>query len=448
MDEGLVLLLVGALLAASVLVALGSARTGVPVLVAFLALGMLLGSDGPGGIEFDDAELARDVGIVGLVLILFEGGLADLVATAAARRGAGGAAQHGRSRRDDGSDGRRGAGAVRPHLARGVPARRRRRVHRRRGRVRDAALHPRSGAGSRARSRPSRAATTRWRSRSRSGSSPGSRARTRTGSGTSCCSSSASSDSDSCRRRLSAVAATWIFARLPRSVGAVRARGVPGGGRDLRSAPPTSWAEAASSRSTSSASRSGARRRVTVASSSGSTRASRSSRRSRCSSSSACSSSRSELTDVAALGARARTAPRLSRSARSRSGSRPHSTTSAPARRPCSAGPGLRGAVPIVLATFVLSSAGRHARTRSSTRSSSSSSSRRSSRARRSSASPRGSGVSVGCAATARGPARGRRARARSTSRLRRRARPRDRRRRGARSRSAADGDHRRRRSR
>jgi cell volume regulation protein A len=36
---------------------------------------MLLGSDGPGGIEFDDAELARQVGVVGLVLILFEGGL-------------------------------------------------------------------------------------------------------------------------------------------------------------------------------------------------------------------------------------------------------------------------------------------------------------------------------------------------------------------------------------
>jgi potassium/hydrogen antiporter len=75
MDEGVMLLLVGALLGASVLVALGSARTGVPVLVAFLALGMLLGSDGPGGIAFDDAQLAREVGIVGLVLILFEGGL-------------------------------------------------------------------------------------------------------------------------------------------------------------------------------------------------------------------------------------------------------------------------------------------------------------------------------------------------------------------------------------
>ena len=29
----------------------------------------------PGRIDFDDAELAREVGIVGLVLILFEGGL-------------------------------------------------------------------------------------------------------------------------------------------------------------------------------------------------------------------------------------------------------------------------------------------------------------------------------------------------------------------------------------
>ncbi len=69
------LLVVGAILAASLVVALGAARTGLPVLVAFLALGMLLGSDGPGGIDFDDAELAREVGIVGLVAILYEGGL-------------------------------------------------------------------------------------------------------------------------------------------------------------------------------------------------------------------------------------------------------------------------------------------------------------------------------------------------------------------------------------
>jgi cell volume regulation protein A len=75
MDVGTLLLLVGAVLAASILVGLGASRAGVPALVAFLALGMLLGSDGPGGIEFDDAELARTVGIVCLVAILYEGGL-------------------------------------------------------------------------------------------------------------------------------------------------------------------------------------------------------------------------------------------------------------------------------------------------------------------------------------------------------------------------------------
>ena len=74
-DEGLILLLVGGILAASIVVALGAARTGLPVLVAFLALGMLLGSDGPGGINFDDAELTQRIGTVGLGLILYEGGL-------------------------------------------------------------------------------------------------------------------------------------------------------------------------------------------------------------------------------------------------------------------------------------------------------------------------------------------------------------------------------------
>ena len=76
MDVGLILLIVGGVLAASMVVALGASRAGVPALVAFLGLGMLLGSDGPGGIEFDDAELARKVGVAALVAILFEGGLA------------------------------------------------------------------------------------------------------------------------------------------------------------------------------------------------------------------------------------------------------------------------------------------------------------------------------------------------------------------------------------
>ena len=69
------MLAVGAVLAASVAVALGAAKSGLPVLVAFLVLGMLLGSDGPGGIAFDDAQLAREVGVVALSAILYEGGL-------------------------------------------------------------------------------------------------------------------------------------------------------------------------------------------------------------------------------------------------------------------------------------------------------------------------------------------------------------------------------------
>ncbi len=55
--------------------AVAATRAGLPVLVAFLVLGMLLGSDGPGGIDFDDADLARTVGTIGLLAILWEGGL-------------------------------------------------------------------------------------------------------------------------------------------------------------------------------------------------------------------------------------------------------------------------------------------------------------------------------------------------------------------------------------
>jgi cell volume regulation protein A len=69
------MLIVGGVLTAGIVVALGASRTGVPFLVAFLGLGMLLGSDGIGGIDFDDAELARRVGTVCLAAILFEGGL-------------------------------------------------------------------------------------------------------------------------------------------------------------------------------------------------------------------------------------------------------------------------------------------------------------------------------------------------------------------------------------
>jgi potassium/hydrogen antiporter len=47
----------------------------VPGLLLFLFLGMAIGSDGLGWIDFDDYALARRIGIIALALILFEGGL-------------------------------------------------------------------------------------------------------------------------------------------------------------------------------------------------------------------------------------------------------------------------------------------------------------------------------------------------------------------------------------
>jgi cell volume regulation protein A len=64
----------GAVLAACVLAAGLAARLHVPALVLFAGLGMLVGSDGLGWVPFDDYRLARLIGTVALVLILYEGG--------------------------------------------------------------------------------------------------------------------------------------------------------------------------------------------------------------------------------------------------------------------------------------------------------------------------------------------------------------------------------------
>lgn len=52
-----------------------SSRFGVPALLLFLGIGMLAGSDGPGRIYFENYGLAQTVGVVALVYILFSGGL-------------------------------------------------------------------------------------------------------------------------------------------------------------------------------------------------------------------------------------------------------------------------------------------------------------------------------------------------------------------------------------
>jgi cell volume regulation protein A len=69
------ILIAGALLGAGILGALLADRVRVPGLLLFLGLGMLAGSQGLGGIDFTNTELARTLGTIALILILFEGGL-------------------------------------------------------------------------------------------------------------------------------------------------------------------------------------------------------------------------------------------------------------------------------------------------------------------------------------------------------------------------------------
>ncbi|MBF8150939.1 potassium/proton antiporter [Winogradskyella sp. F6397] len=70
------ILLIGSLLLfISIVVGKTSYKFGVPTLILFLAIGMLAGSDGIGGIRFDDPKLAQLIGIISLNFILFSGGL-------------------------------------------------------------------------------------------------------------------------------------------------------------------------------------------------------------------------------------------------------------------------------------------------------------------------------------------------------------------------------------
>ena len=67
---------VGALLLVVSIVASDlSSRLGAPLLLVFIALGMLAGEDGPGGIRFDDYETAYVIGTLALAVIIFDGGM-------------------------------------------------------------------------------------------------------------------------------------------------------------------------------------------------------------------------------------------------------------------------------------------------------------------------------------------------------------------------------------
>jgi potassium/hydrogen antiporter len=70
------LLLIGAvLLLVGIASSKFSSRVGLPVLVLFLIVGMLAGEEGIGGIEFENYELAHGIGTMALAVILFDGGL-------------------------------------------------------------------------------------------------------------------------------------------------------------------------------------------------------------------------------------------------------------------------------------------------------------------------------------------------------------------------------------
>jgi len=69
-----ILLLFGAVLLISVLSSKLLYKYGIPTLLIFLTLGMLLGSGGIGGIYFDNSILTQQISTIGLVFIMFYGG--------------------------------------------------------------------------------------------------------------------------------------------------------------------------------------------------------------------------------------------------------------------------------------------------------------------------------------------------------------------------------------
>jgi cell volume regulation protein A len=69
------ILVVGALIGIAAMSTRASRRGPVPLALLFLGLGVLAGSEGVGGIYFDDHVLAYRIGTIALILILFDGGL-------------------------------------------------------------------------------------------------------------------------------------------------------------------------------------------------------------------------------------------------------------------------------------------------------------------------------------------------------------------------------------
>jgi cell volume regulation protein A len=74
-ETAVLLTILGLLMIVSVLSSRGFERLGVPVVLLFLMVGMLAGSEGIGGLAFNDYRLAFRIGTGALILILLDGGL-------------------------------------------------------------------------------------------------------------------------------------------------------------------------------------------------------------------------------------------------------------------------------------------------------------------------------------------------------------------------------------
>jgi cell volume regulation protein A len=72
---GNILLIVSVLLLVSIVAGKTIKRLGVPTLILFLVVGILAGSEGIGGIHFDNPVITQFIGIVALNFILFSGGM-------------------------------------------------------------------------------------------------------------------------------------------------------------------------------------------------------------------------------------------------------------------------------------------------------------------------------------------------------------------------------------
>lgn len=70
-----IILISGVLLLVSILASMLSSRVGMPLLLVFLGIGMLVGEEGIGGIVYHDVQSAHLIGNLALALILFDGGL-------------------------------------------------------------------------------------------------------------------------------------------------------------------------------------------------------------------------------------------------------------------------------------------------------------------------------------------------------------------------------------